>query len=38
MLADRASEQTAIAGGIIGAPWAARVRSGEVARIDLYLE
>ena len=38
VLADRASEQTEMAGGIIGAPWAARVRSGEVARIDLYLE
>ena len=38
VLADRASEQTEIAGGIIGAPWAARARSGEVARIDLYLE
>jgi hypothetical protein len=38
VLADRAGEQPEIAGGIIGAPWAARVRSGEVARIDLYLE
>ena len=38
VLADRAGEQTEIAGEIIGAPWAARIRSGEVARIDLYLE
>ena len=38
VLADRAGEQTEIAGHTIGAPWAARIRSGAVDRIDLYLE
>jgi hypothetical protein len=37
-LTDRAGEQAAIAGDTIGAPWAARIRSGDVARIDLHLE
>lgn len=35
---DRAGESFELAGDVIGAPWAARVRSGEAARIDLYLE
>lgn len=38
VLSDRAGEQTEFAGDVIGAPWAARIRSGEVARLDLYLE
>jgi hypothetical protein len=38
VLADRAGGQTEVAGNIIGAPWAARIRSGDVTRIDLYLE
>jgi hypothetical protein len=37
-LTDRAGERTEMAGGIIGTPWAARIRSGDVARIDLHLE
>lgn len=37
-LVDRAGEQTEIVGDIIGAPWAARIRSGDVSRIDLFLE
>jgi hypothetical protein len=37
-LIDRAGEATEIAGDVIGAPWAARIRSGEVVRIDLHLE
>jgi hypothetical protein len=37
-LVDRTGKQTEISGGIIGAPWAAQIRSGEASRIDLYLE
>jgi hypothetical protein len=37
-LIDRAGEHTKFVGDTIGAPWAARIRSGEVARLDLYLE
>jgi hypothetical protein len=37
-LIDRAGEQAAFAGDTIGAPWAVRIRSGDVSRIDLYLE
>jgi hypothetical protein len=37
-LTDRAGERTKIAGSVIGAPWAARIRSGDVSRIDLHLE
>ncbi len=44
VLIDRAGESIELAGdiisaaSIIGAPWAAQIRSGEVARLDLYLE
>ncbi len=38
VLTDRAGEQAEIAGDVIGAPWATKIRSGEVARIDLHLE
>jgi hypothetical protein len=38
VLIDRAGEQIEIAGDVIGAPWAACIRSGDVARLDLYLE
>jgi hypothetical protein len=37
-LIDRAGEPTEIPGNIIGAPWAAQIRSGDVARLDLHLE
>ncbi|HTP07469.1 MAG TPA: cellobiose phosphorylase, partial [Anaerolineae bacterium] len=37
-LVDRAGSETEIAGGTIGAPWAARTRSGDVVRIDLFVE
>jgi hypothetical protein len=37
-LVDRDGAQTAFAGDMIGAPWAARIRSGDVSRIELYLE
>jgi hypothetical protein len=42
-LIDRAGEQTEFVGdtigaaSILGAPWAAQIRLGEVARLDLYL-
>jgi hypothetical protein len=44
VLSDRMGGRTEFAGdligaaSIIGAPWAARIRSGEVTRLDLYLE
>jgi hypothetical protein len=38
VLIDRADKATEISGGVIGVPWAARIRSGDVSRIDLHLE